>query len=336
MNTKLFSVLICCYGDFPDYTLRSIRSVLEGTTPEKRQFEFHIGTNTCSERVMREIHALHDAGQFDTLIESRENLNKDPMFRLLLQCMNSEYFLWMDDDSYVMPGWDDLIARYIRSNRPFDAAGILYTAKRYLKYKIFLHNRPWFVSDERFYLNGSQWTKLKKNPGEVTIFPTGGLYIGRRDFFLRHNFPDKAIVKRADDMLLGDLFLQQNGKLLMFPPEMCSVLRCSMGDRRGQGEKLTDLSPIDPVTGFRGEAARATLGGFAAAAEAACAEQRIEEAAEPNPGGQTSPQTGDEAGPAEDPVILNQKGNALFGAGDISGALELYQRAAICAPTPRK
>ncbi|MEM7393175.1 MAG: hypothetical protein AAF492_12590, partial [Verrucomicrobiota bacterium] len=67
-------------------------------------------------------------------------------------------------------------------------------------------------------------------------FATGGLLAFRTRFLTYHGFPDAGMVKKADDILLGDLCEQHGGKLSEFPKPLMNALRISDGDRRGSGE----------------------------------------------------------------------------------------------------
>src|SRR6516162_3777214 len=99
---KLLSVAIGCYGDFPQYSLRSIRSVIENCV-NRHNFDVHVGLNQCCRETVRAVRELIDSGRIETVVECRENINKDPMMRLLIERIQTRYMLWMDDDSHVLP-----------------------------------------------------------------------------------------------------------------------------------------------------------------------------------------------------------------------------------------
>src|SRR4051812_13982140 len=96
-----FSVLIGCYGDYPEYSLRAVESVLASERHER--FEVHVGCNRCGATTITRLRELFDEGAIQGLVESRKNINKDPMMRLLVEMARAPYVLWMDDDSHVMP-----------------------------------------------------------------------------------------------------------------------------------------------------------------------------------------------------------------------------------------
>jgi hypothetical protein len=99
---RQLSILIGGYGDYPQYTKRCIESVV------KEAFEIcdiHVGLNACGYSTRSYVQGHLIWGTVDTLIDSRANLNKDRMMRLLLAVTETPYVLWLDDDSHLRAGW---------------------------------------------------------------------------------------------------------------------------------------------------------------------------------------------------------------------------------------
>lgn len=239
---KLLSVVIGCYGAFPEYSLRAVRSVLDNC--EQRQaFDLHVGLSECCSETSTRLRELYDAGSIDTLIESRANINKDPMMRLLLERTETHYMLWMDDDSHVLPSWDRIIMSFVSERHPFDVAGHVFYSDRSEEYKRFLQQRPWWKGEEH-YLEGSHRDRV--------WFATGGLFIASTAFLREVNFPDRAMVKRQDDLLLGDCLSQNRGRLVDFSnsTEIMSRIRISDGSRRGTGESMDGWRSVHPQIGL--------------------------------------------------------------------------------------
>ncbi len=218
---KLFSVLICCYGDYPQYSLRAVESILSNCN-SRHLFKIYVGCNQCSQAVVTPLRKLFDEERIDLLVESKRNLNKDPMMRILMDACETPYMLWMDDDSHVSPGWDDPIQQFIMEKDPFDVAGhVFYINERGPEYFQFLRLRPWYKSQD---LEAKQvW------------FATGGLFLARLGFLRKHDFPDRVMAKNMDDILLGELCAQQDGRLVDFGGnrEIMDRIRISDGRRRG-------------------------------------------------------------------------------------------------------
>jgi len=237
-----FSVLVGCFGDFPQYSLRAVRSILEGQssdTKSSRIFDLHVGANSCGQETLDQLRSLYDQGLIDSLIESNKNINKCPMKRLLIERCETEFGFWFDDDSHVLPGWDLEVMRFLTENPNMDVAGYFYRIQRTRRYKKFLSQRPWYRGEEF-------WSEETK---KSSLFATGGCYLFRVPFVRRHNYPDKGLVKRADDLLLGDLVAQQGGLLVPFTRNLFEKLRISDGARRGSGEQIQQYLGVDPLTG---------------------------------------------------------------------------------------
>ena len=218
------SVLVGCYGGWPEYSLRAVESLIQHCTFRER-LDIYVGGNESSPEILAVLRAHLDAGRIEALVESRRNINKDPMMRVLLELCETEYVLWLDDDSHVRPGWDEHLLRFIETQQPFDAAGhVFFISGRSSEYVDFLRARPWYVSRER-----------EQDP---IWFATGGLFVARAAWLRQHDFPDRAMVKKQDDILLGDLLQQQNGVLKDFGPDrgVQDRIRISDGHRRGSGE----------------------------------------------------------------------------------------------------
>ena len=218
------SVLVGCYGGWPGYSIRAVESLINHCTSRER-LDIYVGCNESSPEILAVLRAHLDAGRIDALVESRRNINKDPMMRVLLELCETEYMLWLDDDSHVLPGWDEHVLRFIETQQPLDCAGhVFFISDRSPEYAEFLRTRPWYVSRER-----------EKEP---IWFATGGLFVARAAWLRRHDFPDRAMVKKQDDILFGDLLQQQDGVLKDFATDrgLMDRIRISDGIRRGSGE----------------------------------------------------------------------------------------------------
>lgn len=215
---KQFSVLIGTYGNFPQYSIRAVKSVLD----PKRNYDIHVGCSECCPETRKALRQLLDEEKIDSLLESRQNINKDPMMRLLIDRSMTPYVLWLDDDSHVKGEWASILEKFIPGNE-FDCAGHIFFYNRDKDYQEFLEKRPWW---------------LGKNTDEQNRvwFATGGLFLAKTAFLRKHDFPDRSMVKKQDDLLLGDLISQQGGKLIGLPKEFMELIKISDGQRRGEGE----------------------------------------------------------------------------------------------------
>lgn len=237
--SERFSILLCCYGDHPALARRAV-ACAEAEPAVRERFDVHVGLNQCGAETVRLMRRLLDERSIDTLIESNVNLNKDPMMRLLLERTRTPYLVWMDDDSYFLPGGVAELARFLDASSPFDVAGHIYYVHRragYMQgYEEFLQRRPWFLSLDRI------------EDRERIFFATGGLWAARAEYLREHRFPDRAMIKRQDDLLLADLVIQTGGRMIGFPETLTDLLRINQAPRRGDGESLEDFQR-DPGDG---------------------------------------------------------------------------------------
>lgn len=238
---KLLSVLVGCYGDYPEYSLRCLRSILDRCV-DRSAFDLHVGLNQCGPETTRVAREFFDSDKIDSLFESRANINKDPMMRILIERTQTPYILWFDDDSHVLQGWDEPLLKFIQECQPFDAAGHVFFCHRSPEYFRFLQQRPWWRGEEVY---------LEAADRERVLFPTGGFFLARTAFLRQMNFPDRAMVKHLDDLLLGDCLHQSHGQLINFGdmPEIMDRVRISDGKRRGTGEGADGWLSVDPKTG---------------------------------------------------------------------------------------
>jgi Glycosyltransferase like family 2 len=223
---KKFSVLIGCYGDYPQYSIRAVESVfVSGLT--KELYDVHVGCNACGQETINFLRSFRDSGNIKTLIECGENLNKDPMMRLLIAVTRTTFLVWMDDDSHLGVGSIEAIDEFIDKHPQMDVAGHVFYIHRHPDYQRLAEARPWWPGFEA----------LSEDQRERVFFPTGGLFIARTSFLRRHNFPDRNMVKKYDDVLLGDLVVAKGGRLEDFGHDpLINLIKISDGERRGTGE----------------------------------------------------------------------------------------------------
>jgi hypothetical protein len=219
MNNK-FEVLICCYGNYYDISKKCIDSILQHKT---LPLKIHVGLSECCNETKKYYRHLLDTAQISSLIDCNVNINKDPMFRMLLDLVDTEYMIWFDDDSYIRkPNWDQTLNEQIQ-NHPVDVLGFPHVNGRNALYIDFLKSRSWY--------------KGIKHPTQPStcFFPVGGLWVGRCEYLRKYDYPDRNMIKRNGDMLLGDLLLQTSGTFhTLFGWE--DTFMVNKAERRGNGE----------------------------------------------------------------------------------------------------
>ena len=228
-------VLICCYGDYPDITLPTLQKIIS-LADHPENLRIHVGTNACGKKTTDFLRQAYDAGDITTLVECKENRNKDPTMRVLIEHVEEPYFVWFDDDTYpTKKGWNTKVLSIIEENK-FDVAGFVHTTNRniYPGYKEFLSKRPWFTG----------WDTTAKaadaNLHENAVFAHGAFWIARTAYLREHDYPDRDMIKKADDMLLGEMIVHTDGKLLSVGELWDKWIRVNKGPRRGTGERADD------------------------------------------------------------------------------------------------
>lgn len=235
----MFDVLVCCYGDYVNIAKRCLDSVINLSS---QNLNIHVGLNECGADTKNYCRNLLDNNKITTLIESNININKDPMMRKLIDCVNSDYFLWLDDDTFpTKEGWDNLVLESL--NKEYDVGGFTHVSNRnsYAGYKNFLEKRPWFHSWEKY-----KSYKDSNLQNDHIPFPIGFLWVGKTKYFLKNNFPDKYMIKKCDDMLLGEMIYQTDANFYHLG-ELWDYFDKNTSPRRGFGESEQDgwIQPIN-------------------------------------------------------------------------------------------
>jgi hypothetical protein len=80
--------------------------------------------------------------------------------------------------------------------------------------------------------------------------------LARTQYLLAHNYPDRAMAKKLDDVLLGDMLWQTGGRFAKFSDALKALALCAATARRGTGEdetgwRMLDDIPPAPLSGRR-------------------------------------------------------------------------------------
>lgn len=87
-----FSILVGVYGNYYHYASRVLSSIINESQDANR-FKTHIALSACSSATIRLTRQAFDEEKIDSLHEMSANVNKDSMMRLLIDCVDTEYFL---------------------------------------------------------------------------------------------------------------------------------------------------------------------------------------------------------------------------------------------------
>lgn len=235
-----FCVLVGTYGDHPEYTFRCLDSVL--STPHRDLFKVFVGGSACSPSVSEALMRRY-AGSLEGLMLTKRNINKSPMMASMIRWVDTTYFLWLDDDSWFSsPEWPLLMSRFILKEHPFSSGGKIYVFgfSKSSHFWPFMERRSWYTG--RPPLND-------KGEHPNIAFATGGLFVANTALVREARWPDHAMVKGHDDIMLGELARCSGMRLAPFTNEIDKIIRVSDGKRRG--DPGAEDPSINPDTGFK-------------------------------------------------------------------------------------
>lgn len=85
-----------------DVTKLTINSIIRNT---EKPFELLVFDNGSCEEMVSHLKALHEGGQIDTLVLSRQNIGKLNALWRIAHLAQGEVIAYTDDDVYHLPGW---------------------------------------------------------------------------------------------------------------------------------------------------------------------------------------------------------------------------------------
>lgn len=211
-NGLLFSICLCTYGHHPELILRCLDTIF-AEPHTKRGFEIILGCNAVSDEVMHEIDRRNREGLIATIIRAPVNYNKAGMQRFMFRIARAPYILSLDDDMYFQPGWLPLLQQHILASHPVEVMGRLHA----------LSNRTLWSGQKKPYdtfCQKKRWWRGKRPYGLEVVFPAGQCFLARTAFVLANDYPDLDMRIDWDDVLLGDLVTQVDGKQIWFPDQL--------------------------------------------------------------------------------------------------------------------
>ncbi len=85
-----------------DVTKLTINSIIKNT---EKPFELLVFDNGSCEEMVSHLKSLHESGQIDTLVLSRQNIGKLNALWRIAHLAQGEVIAYTDDDVYHLPGW---------------------------------------------------------------------------------------------------------------------------------------------------------------------------------------------------------------------------------------
>jgi len=222
----LFTICLCSYGNHPELILRCLDSILLDPL-DRSEVEIILGCNQVAPEVMHEIDRRYNDGFITSIIRSHTNFNKAGMQRFMFRMAQAPYVLSLDDDMFFKPGWSALMRNFINESRPFDVAGRLHS----------LSNRTLWSGQKKpydSYCQKKRWWRGKQPYGLEVVFPAGQCFLARTRFVLDNDYPDLDMRIDWDDVLLGDMVTQLDGKQIWFSEAVMDSIVIDNIPSRGQ------------------------------------------------------------------------------------------------------
>ncbi|MGI8601950.1 MAG: hypothetical protein ACR2OZ_03015 [Verrucomicrobiales bacterium] len=224
-----FPVTICAlfFGDHAPLGRKLLGTLYRHTDP--KAFYLRAGLNAVSEETSRLVRAAAEQFGNVQLHLSRKNIRKCPMMRRLFHqpCLETEWTLWFDDDSYVRRSdWLLSFALQCEAHPEADLFGAIHSSTPSPRIQRFIQTASWF--------RGRPF--LERNGQPVLEFAVGGFWAVRSRLISQLDWPDPRLVHFEDDYIFGEALRQRGGQLGSFH----SGVVISAAPRRGplQGPSL--------------------------------------------------------------------------------------------------
>lgn len=215
-----FTICVLLYGDYPQLASRCLESLRKHILPEDRNVR--VGLNAVSAATRQ---VVMDFGlPEECLWESDTNIYKYPMMRQMVHGrlpVTTDYLMWFDDDSCISGLEQSDLEKLAAADRErpstvasdwlrlvdhamvdADMIGSIYWMNWQGRQRDWVRDQPWY--------NGASLE------GPRVKFATGGWWTIRAELLRRFDYPWPELEHRGGDMLLGELFRQQDLRLRQF------------------------------------------------------------------------------------------------------------------------
>lgn len=221
-----FTIATLLYGDYLELAYRCLeplRRLEDGA-------DLRIGANEVGTETGDYLDTL--SRQFPRQIRSPDNLCKYPMMRRLLTAHPlAEYVMWFDDDSYItctsLNNWLEHVDGVMGDAHMI---GGIYQMPLQGNQDKWIAAQPWYTG------------KPVRKPHTVK-FVTGGWWCIRSEVLMKHDWPDRQLLHRGGDVMLGELCRQQGYRLVNFRKDV-KINADALGRESKAKRRGFDSSPI--------------------------------------------------------------------------------------------
>ena len=221
------TICVLAFGDYPNLISRCLNSIRDNC--ERSQYRLIVGMNAVCKETEQLLESWLASGDIDFLCSAPRNINKCPMMRRMFERVNTEFIWWFDDDSYITA--KDALPRLIDIVKGAPSGDVMW-------------GRQYFFGNERDFGGGADietfiktasWYQNMPPPswkpggkGESNFkgrgtgdgrwfFLTGGSWVIRTATIRALDWPDRRLMKRADDVFLAEAIRQQKWKMREIP-----------------------------------------------------------------------------------------------------------------------
>jgi len=243
MDARPVAICVLTYGDHPRLARRTIESIRFHCA--RSAYRLVVGANSVGRETRDYLQGLEAEGAIDRLILSPANLNKCPMMRRMFEGLDAEFVWWFDDDSYVTS--PEALPERIRLAREAPPRRVQWGHLFFFGDESdfsggadvagFVRTAPWYRGLEppsRAPGGRGERNFEGKGAGDGRwFFATGGCWFMRTRALRELDWPDPVLVKRNDDIFLGEAIRQQGWEI----QDIGSTgVKINTEPRRGEGE----------------------------------------------------------------------------------------------------
>lgn len=190
---------VLLFDDYPHLAKRCLGSLQRVFPAEFCRRHLRVGGNAIAASSKAYLDQLLADGVLspENVFLSETNSYKYPMMRRMFETVTTEYVIWFDDDSYLLPTasaeWPERLAEAMAG---VAMCGRAYTIFWQGKQRGWVKKQPWYGGADP-----------AKRP--VIHFLTGGWWCLRTDVMRRLDYPFPELRHRGGDTMLGEALRQQ-------------------------------------------------------------------------------------------------------------------------------
>jgi hypothetical protein len=204
-----FVICVLLYGDFPALAQRCLDSLKDVLATGR--CDLRIGLNAVSEATQQVVHEIVAEACLPRrvlvqCVTSPENIHKYPMMRKMFHTYGlrtGQNVIWFDDDSSRIAegaSADDWLNALDTQLETADMLGSVYSIRLGGKQAAWIRKQPWYRG------------KIVADKQQVK-FATGGWWCIKAEILKRFNWPVPELNHNGGDVMLGELFRQNDLKL---------------------------------------------------------------------------------------------------------------------------